>query len=79
MKPLKGKFRPSYAFDEVGIYSFRLITRRPLGQVYDYLRSRFNSYCSHSYDCCGCRTYSYSVIKCSSREYFVRVSIGRNY
>jgi hypothetical protein len=81
IKELNGKFEKHYGYDEVGKYYYRLVTPRntDISSVYEHLRSRWYSHCSHNHDCCGCRTYSYSLTKASAREWKVRVTIGRNY
>ena len=81
IKELRGKFIKHWGYDEVGEYHYRIVTPRntPVSTIYEYLRSRYSSWCTHSYDCCGCQTYSYSVTKAGNREWKISVFIGRNF
>ena len=78
MKWLKPKVTPLYGYDEVCKMTFKVVAAN-IQEVYDECRRRFSSYCTHSYDCCGCRTYSYSVTPYNRREFKVRLTVGRNY
>jgi hypothetical protein len=81
IKELRGRFTKIYGFEYIGIYDYHAVTPRntPISTVYEYLRNRYSSHCSHGYDCCGCPVYSYQVTKISRRNWRIKVNIGRNY
>jgi hypothetical protein len=81
LKFLNPKVTTLYGFDEVCKMTFKVSTPRntPISAVYDALREKFSSHCTHDHDCCGCRVYSYSVSKVDPRGFRVRLNVGRNY
>jgi hypothetical protein len=81
LKFLNPKVTKLYGYDEMHKSVFKVISshRTDTNEIYAALAPRYQSRCTHDYDCCGCPVYSYTVRQDSPRAFTVHVNAGRNY